>query len=132
MLNKILKSNQIVIFNLKSIDQEIHTGGGLAWLPWRVSYIMAEELGIGRGIWLGSIFDVADTGAPVWPIGGMEVIDWFGRGCGGIPNILGGCAEPGIGRGGVAYRNSKFQKFRLLTRLRGMHMMIYALFLSSN
>ena len=30
MLNKKLKSNQIVIFNLKSIDQERHTGGGLA------------------------------------------------------------------------------------------------------
>ena len=58
---------------------------------------------------MGSIFDVADTGAPVWPIAGMAVIDWFGRGGGGIPNILGGCAEPGKGRGGVAYSNSKIQ-----------------------
>ena len=86
-------------------------------MPWRVSYTTAEELGIGRGIWLGSIFDVADTGAPVWPIAGMAVIDWFGRGGGGIPNIPGGCAEPG-----------KVRDTRLLIRRRGMHMKIHVLF----
>ena len=37
------------------------------------------------------------------------IIDWFGRGGGGIPNILGGYAEPEKVRGGVAYNNSKIQ-----------------------
>jgi hypothetical protein len=94
---------------LKIKDEKRDTGGGLAWLPWRVSYNIGEELGMGRGIWLGSIFDVPDTGAPVWPSAGMAVIDWFGRGCGVIPNILGGCIEPGIGGGGATYHNSKIQ-----------------------
>ena len=78
-----------------------YTGGRFAELPWRVSYTIGEELGIGLGIWLGSIFDGPDRGAPGWPMaGGIVVIAWFGSWC-GIPNILGGCdcVEPGI-RGG--------------------------------
>ena len=56
---------------------------------------------MGRGIWLGSIFDGPAKGAPVWLIaGGIAAIDWFGGG-GGIPNILGGCTEPGIVGGGA-------------------------------
>ena len=56
---------------------------------------------MGRGIWLGSIFEAPATGAPIWPTAGdTEVIDWFGSG-GGIPNILGGCGEPVIGGGGA-------------------------------
>ena len=56
---------------------------------------------MGRGIWLGSIFEAPATGAPIWPTAGdTEVIDRFGSG-GGIPNILGGCGEPVIGGGGA-------------------------------
>ena len=79
----------------------MNTGGGFAWFPWRVSCRTIEDPGKGRGIWLGSIFVDPATGAPVWPIAGdMVVMDWFGGG-GGIPNILGGCAEPGMGGGGA-------------------------------
>lgn len=85
---------KLVFTSLKITDENGNTGGGLAWLPWRVSYKIEEELGMGRGIWLGSIFDVPDTGPPVWLSAGIAVIDWFGRGGGGIPNILGGCTEP--------------------------------------
>lgn len=61
-----------------------------------------DELGTGRGIWLGSIFDDPAKGAPVWPTAGeMVVMDWFGSGGGGIPNILGGWAEPGNCEGGA-------------------------------
>lgn len=72
------------------------TGGGLAWLPCRVSCRTTEVFGIGRGIWLGSTFD-----GLLWPI--EEVIEataWFGRG-GAIPYILGGCIEPVIAEGGA-------------------------------
>lgn len=77
---------------------EIITGGGFAWLPWRVAWTVTEELGKGLGIWLGSIFDAPATGAPVWPI---VVMDWFGNGGGGMPYILGGCAVPGTDGGGA-------------------------------
>jgi hypothetical protein len=77
---------------------ELDTGGGLAWFPARVSCRITEEPGMGRGIWLGSIFDAPDRGLPVWPITGDIAVIWFGSG-GGIPNILGGWAEPGIGGG---------------------------------
>lgn len=78
----------------------IHTGGGFAWLAWRVSCRSTEELGPGRGIWLGSIFDDPAKGVPVWPTADeMVVMDWFGGG--GIPYILGGWTEPGNCGGGT-------------------------------
>jgi hypothetical protein len=83
---------------------ELDTGGGLAWFPARVSCRITEEPGMGRGIWLGSIFDAPDKGLPVWPITGDIAVIWFGS-SGGIPNILGGCAEPGIGGGWATWKN---------------------------
>jgi len=83
----------------------MNTGGMVAWLPWRVSCKITEVPGVGLGIWLGSILEGPAMGAPVWPTAGdiVVVIDWFGSG-GGIPNILGGCAEPGTVGGGPTCR----------------------------
>lgn len=49
---------------------KITTGGGLAWFPRRVSCKSTAVVGIGRGIWLGSIFDGPAPTAPVGPIVG--------------------------------------------------------------
>ena len=69
----------------------MNTGGGLAWLPCRVSCKRTDDVGPGRGIWLGSIFDGPETAFPLGPIAGdIVAIDcWLGRG-GGMPYILGG------------------------------------------
>lgn len=83
---------------------ESNTGGMQAWFPWRVSNVATEELGMGRGIWFGSIFEGAP--GPNWdpervecPItGGTGAICWPNVVGGGIPNILGGaCMLPASG-----------------------------------
>lgn len=87
----------------------------VAWLPWRVSCNITEELGLGLGIWFGSIFDGPATGAPVWPTAGdiVVVIDWFGSG-GAIPNIWEVGGGPAIGGGGAYEIQKKNSEFRLI------------------
>lgn len=53
-----------------AINSLVAGGGGLAWLPWRVSCRRTDELGTGRGIWLGSIFDGPETAFPLGPVAG--------------------------------------------------------------
>jgi hypothetical protein len=80
-----------------------HTGGVDAWPPWRVSKKITDVSAIGRGIWLGSILDGAETWVSAWGEYGKVGVDGAGPPCTsvfggkppGMPSILiGGCVAP--------------------------------------